>query len=315
MTTDNEEPAARAYSRDLERGPDALEPRPSNVSIGDGIGSALSSTNSSIMGEDVQGDLGDEWGPQHPCYPHLNPHVPMDSIEYATTRIIRIRRDWLLKGDLAPTFSNLYPEILDPAGLSEQEFRRIIDKLNSELIPVFDPWSLRNIIDGLLGLVTGWVWDDMGMTYIKSRLNNLEKWIDDWNAKMEKTATSEEGVALPKLVSLRRTGYMSVRATSPRSIHAYNFANNITARYSDSRPRDCAGPQHAGGRFSHGLANGARTGSRCLILSVFLFSPLPTLLTTLLSSLLNIPNSTTLLRHILRTTPFYICPSERHGRL
>jgi len=30
------------------------------------------------------------------------------------TRIIRIRRDWMVVGDLAPTFSNIYPEILDP---------------------------------------------------------------------------------------------------------------------------------------------------------------------------------------------------------
>jgi hypothetical protein len=186
-----------------------MDPRTSNVSYGDGIGSAISSSNSSIMGEDVQFD-GEEWGPLHPCFPHINPHVPIDSPEHTTTRIIRIRRDWLQEGDLAPTFSILYPEILDPAGLSEQEFRRVIDKVNREVVPAFNPYSPRNILDGAMGLVTGWLWDDFGLTAVKTRLNALEKWIEAWNAEMEKSFGSEEGLSPPKLISLRRTGYMSV---------------------------------------------------------------------------------------------------------
>ncbi|KAL7950493.1 Golgin subfamily A member 7/ERF4 family domain-containing protein [Trichoderma barbatum] len=215
MVPENEEPR-RSYSRDLERGPDVMDHhRFSNVSIGDGIGSAISSSNSSIMGEEIQPDLGESWGPQHPCFPHLNPHVPADSAEYAKTRIIRIRRDWLLQGDLAPTFSNLYPEILDPAGIPEPEFRRIIDRLNKELVPAFDPYNARNVLDAFLGLVTGWLWDDFGMTGIKSRLNNLEVWIEQWNREKEKTTTSEEGVLPPKLISLRRTGYMTLDIQIP----------------------------------------------------------------------------------------------------
>lgn len=193
--------------------------RHSNLSAMDGIGSAMSSSNSSIMGEDIQGDMGEEWGPQHPCFPHLNPHVPIGSSEYQSTRIIRIRRDWLLQGDLAPTFSNLYPEILDPAGFSEQEFRRVIEKLNGELVPIFSPYDWRNILDATLGLVTGWLWDDFGFTGVKSRLNRLEAWIEQWNQEIEKTMGSEEGATPPKLISLRRTGYMTVRlpATPPWS--------------------------------------------------------------------------------------------------
>ncbi|KAH7349484.1 Golgin subfamily A member 7/ERF4 family-domain-containing protein, partial [Plectosphaerella cucumerina] len=201
----------RSYSRDLERGPDTMDPRRhSNLSAMDGIGSAMSSSNSSIMGEDIQGDMGEEWGPQHPCFPHLNPHVPIGSSEYQSTRIIRIRRDWLLQGDLAPTFSNLYPEILDPAGFSEQEFRRVIEKLNGELVPIFSPYDWRNILDATLGLVTGWLWDDFGFTGVKSRLNRLEAWIEQWNQEIEKTMGSEEGATPPKLISLRRTGYMTL---------------------------------------------------------------------------------------------------------
>lgn len=168
------------------------------------------------MGDpDQQPDTGEEWGPQHPCYPHLNPHVPVDSSEYVTTRIIRIRRDWLLEGDLAPTFSNLYPEILDPAGLNEQEFRRIIDKLNSELVPAFSPYNWRNVLDGVLGLATGWLWDDFGATAVKSRLGNLEKWIEQWNLNMEKTCSADENTIPPKILSLKRTGYMTLDIQIP----------------------------------------------------------------------------------------------------
>ncbi|KAJ4141412.1 hypothetical protein NW768_000623 [Fusarium equiseti] len=231
MMPENDD-AMPSYSQDLERGPDIMDPRMSNVSAGDGIGSAMSTTNSSIMGEEVEPDAAGEWGPQHPCYPHLNPHVPVDSPEYVNTRIIRIRRDWLIKGDLAPTFSNLYPEILDPAGLSEQEFRRIIEKLNGELVPAFDPYSARNIMDSLLGLVTGWVWDDLGLTGVKSRLNNLEKWIEQWNLEMEKTIGAEDGVLPPKILPLRQTGYMTldIQIPDPEIAPAPSTANPNESR-------------------------------------------------------------------------------------
>lgn len=199
-------------STDLERGPDVMDPRFSTASMGDGIGSAMSSSNSSIMGEDVDPNE-EEWGPQHPCFPHMNPHVPLESPEHTSTRIIRIQRDWMMQGDLAPTFSDLYPEILDPCGVSEQEFRRIIAKVNSELIESFNPHGFRNILDGILGVATGWLWDDLGLTAVKSRLNSLETWIENWNKEMEKkNANSEDSTSIPpKLISLRRTGYMTVR--------------------------------------------------------------------------------------------------------
>lgn len=209
--TDNvEQQAGASFDRDLEQGPEPHR-RSSVGSLDlDGIGSAVSSSNSSIMGDpDGQAD-DDEWGPQHPCYPHLNPHVPIDSPEYVNTRIIRIKRDWLLQGDLAPTFSNMYPEILDPAGLSEVEFRRVIDKLNSELVVIYSPYNFRNVIDGVLGLLTGWLWDDFGLTNAKSRLARLERWIERWNKEMEKTSGGDDGATPPKIVPLRQTAYMTV---------------------------------------------------------------------------------------------------------
>ena len=115
----------------------------------------------------------------------------------------------MLEGDLAPTFSNLYPEILDPAGLSEQDFRTLVEKVNAELIPAFNPWGWRNIFDGVMGLLTGWVWDDLGLTGIKSRLGKVERYLEDWNKEMEGKSKDGPGSA-PRIVSLRRTGYMNV---------------------------------------------------------------------------------------------------------
>jgi len=63
----------------------------------------------------------------------------------------------MVKGDLAPTYCNLYPEILDPL-LPEQEFRNIVQHINKTLVQAFDPYSTWNWIDGLLGLATGWLW-------------------------------------------------------------------------------------------------------------------------------------------------------------
>jgi hypothetical protein len=228
------EDAGDGFAADLERGPDVPNNRHSTASGLSGIGSAISSSDSSIMGDpDQPPDNGEEWGPQHPCYPHLNPHVAMDSPEYANTRIIRVRRDWLLQGDLAPTFSNLYPDILDPAGVSEHEFRRIIDKLNSELVPIFSPYAWRNILDNVLGLATGWLWDDLGFTAAKTRLRALERWIDQWNAEMEKTAGSDEGAIPPKIVPLRRTGYMTVCAFAAACVR---LLLTVAARHPNSRP-------------------------------------------------------------------------------
>lgn len=216
---DAEQQAGASFDRDLEQGPEPHR-RDSGGSLDDDdIGSVISSSDSSIMGDpDGQAD-DEEWGPQHPCFPHLNPHVPIDSPEYTNTRIIRIKRDWLLQGDLAPTFSNMYPEILDPAGLSEVEFRRVIDKLNSELVPIFNPYSFRNILDGIMGLLTGWLWDDFGLTNSKARLARLERWIERWNKEMEKTVGGDDGIIPPKIMPLRQTAYMTVsRDFAPDSV-------------------------------------------------------------------------------------------------
>jgi hypothetical protein len=111
----------------------------------------------------------------------------------------------MLKGDLAPTFSGLYPEILADAGLEEGEFRRVVESINKELIPAFSPWAWRNILDAVLGLVTGWIWDDLGWTGVKRRLQKVERSLEEWNRNVEKD--SSVGA---RWIGLRKTGYMTV---------------------------------------------------------------------------------------------------------
>ena len=156
-----------------------------------------------------EGDTVEElsWGPSHPCFPHQNSHVPLNSPEYQATRIIRIRRDWMVVGDLAPTYSNIYPEILDPL-ISEQEFRYIVQHINTTLVQAYDPFSTFNWFDGILGFLTGWFWEDFRPTGIKGQLRELERWIEQWNHDVG----SRDGV---KIISLRRTGYMNLDIQIP----------------------------------------------------------------------------------------------------
>lgn len=156
-----------------------------------------------------EGSVGEElvWGISHPCFPHLNPHVPINSPEYDATRIIRIRRDWMVVGDLAPTFSNIYPEILDPL-MQEQEFRYVIEHINQTLVQAYDPFSAWNWFDGFMGLMTGWFWEDFRPTGLKGQLKALEEWLEDWNH----TVGARDGV---KIIPLRRTGYMNIDIQIP----------------------------------------------------------------------------------------------------
>jgi len=118
----------------------------------------------------------------------------------------------MIEGDLAPTFSNLYPAILDPAGVSEQDFRTLIARVNKELIRAFKPGGWRNVLDGVMGVLTGWAWEDMGFAQVKGRLRGVEGVIEQWNREMEGKVGREELDAglVPRAITLRRTGYMAV---------------------------------------------------------------------------------------------------------
>jgi hypothetical protein len=108
----------------------------------------------------------------------------------------------MVKGDLAPTYANLYPEILDPL-INEDDFRILVKKINDTLTDAFDPFNFRAWLDSVLGVATFWLWDDVGLTGVKRKLAELERWIEDWNHQVG----AKEAV---KIIPLRRTGYLTV---------------------------------------------------------------------------------------------------------
>ncbi|THV99496.1 hypothetical protein D6D27_00893, partial [Aureobasidium pullulans] len=125
------------------------------------------------------------WGPSHPCFPHLNPHVAIASPLYSSTRVIRVQRDWLVAGDLYPALQNLYPEILDQ-WLSESDFRTVVETLNPMLKQVFEPNTWGSWFDALMGVATGFLWDNFGWTGVKRGVRDMEKWVEGWNTEAER---------------------------------------------------------------------------------------------------------------------------------
>ncbi|KAL9133843.1 MAG: hypothetical protein Q9175_004979 [Cornicularia normoerica] len=153
------------------------------------------------------------WGPSHPCYPHPNPHIPLTSPLHSTTRIIRIPRDWMIEGDLAPTFSHTYPEVLDP-WVSELDFRDLITRVNEGLVTAFSPYGWRAWVDAVLGVATGWIYEDLGFAGVKKGAKDVELLIEEWNGQRRK-GLDKEDEELVKAIPLRRTGYLCLDIQIP----------------------------------------------------------------------------------------------------
>ncbi|KAI9677434.1 MAG: hypothetical protein M1817_006388 [Caeruleum heppii] len=239
------------HNTDLERGPNAALQAPGSRA---GLPQTSSTTenNHNTLPPATAPDTEYTWGPSHPCFPHPNPHVPLSSPLYTSTRIIRIKRDWLLTGDLSPQFSNLYPEILDPL-LPEADFRQIITKVNGDLEAAFDPKGWRNRVDAMLGLVSLWVWDDLGLTGVKARLRGVEEWIEKWNREVGE----KEGV---RILPLRRTGYMTLDIQIPdphiRVDVSEPNSRPQTQHASDAHPKAAGGPNPLNGPAATAVGGG-----------------------------------------------------------
>lgn len=130
-------------------------------------------------------------------------------------------------GDLAPAFSNIYPEILDPL-VTEDQFRALITHLNTVLLSAYSPWNKRNWFDVTMGLLTGWLWDDLGLTGTKKELQKMEAWLDEWN----RNVGQPESV---KVIPLRRTAYLSLDIQIPDPQLAVDFDDLHTTEHATSR--------------------------------------------------------------------------------
>jgi hypothetical protein len=109
----------------------------------------------------------------------------------------------MYSGDISPAFSNIYPEILEDR-LSEECFRDVVRRVNSELYKAHSPWGFANILEGLVGMLTLWLYEDVISTTAKRRIDALDRYIDKANAEL-----NEEGLGV-KIIPLRRTGYLNV---------------------------------------------------------------------------------------------------------
>ena len=120
----------------------------------------------------------------------------------------------MLVGDLAPTFSNTYPEVLEP-WVSEADFRTLIKDINDGLIAAFSPYGWRAWMDAALGLATGWIWEDLGFASVKSQVKQVEQLIEDWNGRRRNTLEKDEDQELVRAIPLRRTAYLSLDIQIP----------------------------------------------------------------------------------------------------
>ena len=120
----------------------------------------------------------------------------------------------MVAGDLAPTFSNTYPEILEP-WISEADFRTLVKGINERLVAGFSPYGWRAWVDVVLGLATGWIWDDLGFAGIKKKVQGVEAFIEQWNGQRRNGLEKEEDTELTRAIPLRRTAYLSLDIQIP----------------------------------------------------------------------------------------------------
>ncbi|KAI5790249.1 hypothetical protein EDC01DRAFT_788515 [Geopyxis carbonaria] len=184
-----------------------LDDTPHDLERGDS-GVRLDTLSSPPSAPPSASDENGGWNSRHPCFPHRNPHVPRDSPEFEHTRVIRLQRDYMLSGDLSPAFSNIYPEILEPY-VPEPTFRDVVRTVNERLRTAHDPWSVRNWLDGVLGLLTCWVLEDVVATGAKRAVAGVEAYLRDANRQLAQDG--REG----RFVPLRRTGYLCLDVVIP----------------------------------------------------------------------------------------------------
>ena len=89
----------------------------------------------------------------------------------------------------------------------------MIRGVNKGLESAFDPWGWRNVLDGVVGVATGWLSDDLGLSGGRRRVREVERWVDDWNRTWGGNGKGEkQGV---RVIPLSRTGFMTLDIEIP----------------------------------------------------------------------------------------------------
>lgn len=106
-------------------------------------------------------------------------------------------------GDLAPAYSNVFPDILEPH-VTEDQFRMVVSRVNALLQEAFDPWNMWNWVDAIVGLLTLWLLEEVAGTHVKRVLKDVESYLEGMNRELADAGQKA------KFVPLRRSGYMNV---------------------------------------------------------------------------------------------------------
>ncbi len=80
----------------------------------------------------------------------------------------------------------------------------------------FEPFGWRAWVDAVVGVATGWLWEDLGFAGVKGGVRGVEGLIEEWNGRRRKGMEGEEeGEELVRAVPLRRTGYLCLDIQIP----------------------------------------------------------------------------------------------------
>lgn len=161
-------------------------------------------------------ELNEDAGPGH----YLNPHAPLGSLRAQSTRIVRVPRDYLLYGDLAPAFSVAYPSLLHPY-LPCASFHALVEEINRLLWEAYNPRNAWNLFDTVLALLTFWLSEHLYVPHhtkvspsrvtaclISQTLYSIEQLLERKNEEWKVAGNPLQ------VVSLRRTAFLNVSICS-----------------------------------------------------------------------------------------------------
>ena len=91
-------------------------------------------------------------------------------------------------------------------------------------------------MDAILGIATGWFWEDLGFAAIKSNVKSVETFIEQWNGQRRNGLEKEEDAELTKVIPLRRTGYLCLDIQIPDPhVHIVDEAETPGDEHVDGR--------------------------------------------------------------------------------
>lgn len=78
----------------------------------------------------------------------------------------------------------------------------------------FSPYGWRAWLDTVLGLATGWLYEDLGFSAVKRGAGDVERLIEEWNGQ-RREGLEKEFEEMVRVIPLRRTGYLSLDIQIP----------------------------------------------------------------------------------------------------